>query len=247
MSEFNIKARFEELLDNSRKNSTYYFTDFLSPSEASEVYDISADKNFSVWGGADGCERVVIRFGNRDELGYEIPFPIKLLKLEPVNKKFADELTHRDFLGSLMNLGIERSVLGDIVVRENRAYVFVLEKMADYIRDNLTRVKHTVISCSIPDELPDDVKPVLKAYTLILSGVRLDGIIAKLYKLSRNDSQELFGENKVFVNGRATLSSRYEPKSDDVISVRGFGKFIYRGISGETRKGRITVTVEQYT
>ena len=246
MSETDLKKRFAELLEKSYKNDTFCFTDFLSPSDAACVYDVAGNRDFSLWGGAEGCERVVIRFGNAEELGYEIPFPIKLLKLEPVNKKFADELSHRDFLGSLMNLGIERDVLGDIVVRDDHAYIFVLEKMAGYIEENLTRVKHTVIKCIEATELPEDVKPVLEECTVILSGVRLDGIISKLYRLSRGDSQELFKENKVLVNGRLNLSASLEPKPDDVIAVRGKGKFIYRGISGETRKGRIAVKVEKY-
>ena len=246
MSEPELKGRLKELFENSYKNGTFYFTDFLSPSDAALAYEIAEPKDFSLWGGAEGCERVAIRFGNAEELGYEIPFPIRLLKAEPINRKFADKLNHRDFLGSLMNLGIERDVIGDIVVKETYAYIFVLDKMADYIKENLTRVKHTVMLCSEPGELPDDVKPTLEENTLILSGVRLDSAISKLYKLSRSDSQELFKENKVLVNGRLMLNTSLEPKPDDIISVRSKGKFVYRGVSGETRKGKVAVRVDKY-
>ena len=80
-----------------------------------------------LFGGAAGAERVMIRFGDEESLGYEQPFPIAIIKAEPVSPKFAEKLTHRDFLGAILNLGIERSTVGDIIVRESTAYFFVKE------------------------------------------------------------------------------------------------------------------------
>ena len=104
MDEQQLIKRFSELAEQSYQNSTFYFTDFLSPSDAALVYSVANEAEISLWGGAEGCEREMIRFGNAEDLGYEIPFPIQILRVEPLLKKFADELNHRDFLGAIMNL-----------------------------------------------------------------------------------------------------------------------------------------------
>ena len=75
----------------------------------------------------------MLRFGSEETLGYEEAFPISCVVIRPSAPKFAEELTHRDFLGALMNLGIERDVLGDIIVRGAVGYVFCEDAMADYL------------------------------------------------------------------------------------------------------------------
>ena len=97
----------------------------------------------------------MIRFGSPEELGYEEDFPIVTLKIAPKSEKFADKLTHRDFLGALMSLGIEREVLGDIVIRDNVGYLFAKEDIAEYIKDSLTEIKHTAVRINTADSLPE--------------------------------------------------------------------------------------------
>ena len=114
-----IKKRLSELADRSYSKGQFTFTQFLNMAELSVYYEIGKTLNYakpSVYGGYEGAERAVVRFGNPEELGYEEAFPIDLLEISPVAEKFADDLTHRDFLGALMNLGIERELLGDIIV-----------------------------------------------------------------------------------------------------------------------------------
>ena len=97
----------------------------------------------------------MIRFGSEDTTGYDLPFPITILQITPLMDKFSDELSHRDVLGSLMNLGIEREMTGDIIMKassrsgiRNTAYVFCVSSIADYISENLTRIKHTSVRVS---------------------------------------------------------------------------------------------------
>lgn len=78
-------------------------------------------------------------------------YPIKCLKAEPLAAKFSEDLTHRDFLGAVLNLGIERAVIGDILVQKHTAWIFCHEKIADYIIENLTRVRHTTMKLSMVD------------------------------------------------------------------------------------------------
>lgn len=246
IEEQQLQKRFSELAEQSYQNNAYYFTDFLSPGDAALVYPVVEDTEFSMWGGAPGCERVILRFGNPEDLGYEIPFPVRLLKAEPLIKKFADELTHRDFLGALMNLGIERDTIGDIVVKDKIGYIFVVERIADYIQENLIQVKHTHVKCQTLEKMPEEVQPELEPVELIVSSVRMDGIISKLFRLSRNQSLELFRKKMILVNGRVFENNSGSPKEGDVVAVRGYGKFVFREVQHSTRKGKQSVLVERY-
>lgn len=241
-----LQKRFLELAEQSYQNNTYYFTDFLSATDAALVYSVAEASDFSLWGGAEGCERVMIRFGNPEDFGYEIPFPIQILKIEPLIKKFADELTHRDFLGALMNLGIERDIIGDIVVKDRVGYIFVVERIADYIRENLGQVKRTHVKCQVLEEMPGEIKPQLEAVELIVASIRMDSIIAKLYHLSRNQALDLFRKKLVLVNGRIFENNSGNPKDGDVVAVRGYGKFIFRNVQYDTKKGKQAILVERY-
>ena len=156
------KNRFHDLADRSFSQGVFTFTGFLGLSEQDIFWKEEPNlkyAGYSLYGGCDGADRVVVRFGNSDELGYEVPFPIVCLHIKPLMQKFADELSHRDFLGALMNLGIDRSTVGDIKVGEKQAYLFCLDSIAEFICDNLEQIKHTHVKCSV----------VAKLYTIILS------------------------------------------------------------------------------
>ncbi len=244
-----LKKRFVELAKKSYNSDIFTFTDFLGLAEQSALSEVLSDIRgikYTAFGGASGAERVMIRFGDAESLGYELPFPISTLKIEPKSQKFADKLTHRDFLGSLMNLGIEREMLGDIVIIENVGYLFANEEIAPYIRDSLTRVKHTDVKISEVDELPDGELYRTEPKRIQASSERLDGVIAKVLSLSREDAQSLFAKHLVFVNGRCIESTSHIPRLGDVISVRGHGRMIYRGYESLSKKGKLNIIVDIY-
>lgn len=97
-----LKKRFLELAEKSYAQNIYTFTGFLSMAEQEALFE-AMQKNksytFSLSGGGEGCERQMARFGSPEELGYEEPFPVEILKISPLLEKFADNFTHRDFLG----------------------------------------------------------------------------------------------------------------------------------------------------
>jgi RNA-binding protein YlmH len=188
----------------------------------------------------------MIRFGDTESLGYELPFPIVTLKAAPVSEKFADRLTHRDLLGAIMNLGIERSVIGDIAIIDNVGYIFALESIAPYIVENLVRVRHTDMHTEIIDELPEGDLFRTESKTVQAVGERLDAIVAKVFNLSRDDAQSLFKKLLVFASGREIESTSYIPKENEVISVRGQGRFIYRGCASFSKKGKMNIKVDVY-
>ena len=244
-----FKKRLKELADQAYQNNCYTFTDFLSLQEQScflEEQKNLCNPSYTLWGGQEGCERQMLRFGDPGELGYEVPFPIVCIAIKPLLEKFAENLSHRDYLGALMNLGIERKLVGDILIHGKTAYVFVCEKIAGYIKENLGKIRHTNIVCTIPDTIPDYIKPKTEFRELIVASERLDGIVAKFCKITRSQADELFREKKVFLNSRLCENTAHRLAENDIITVRGYGKFYYRGIRHETKKEKLCIQIEQY-
>lgn len=244
-----LKKRLAELAKRSYQNNMYTFTGFLNVNEQAVFFEMERELAYAgctLWGGTENSERRILRFGSAENLGYEENFPIACVTVKPLMQKFADNLSHRDFLGSLMNLGIERSVLGDILVKDKGAYILCDENMAAYIAENLSRVKHTSMLCTVSQEMPPEIQPELQEMELIVSSDRADAVIAKAYQLSRSQSLELFRSKKIFVNGRQYENNSGILKPEDIVSVRGFGKFLYQGLVQETKKGRYKIHIQKY-
>lgn len=236
--------RFQELAEKAYARDICLFTNFLNLNELDLFY--KNENSFSyidtdTFGGAMYCERKIIRFGNLN-----LPYPVSCIHIRPVLKKFSDTLTHRDFLGALINLGIKRETLGDILVCENEAYVFCLNSMADFIIDNLDRIKHTVIKCRKTDQIPETILYNIKEKKLNSASLRLDAVISEVYDYSRSQSQQIIRDRKVFVNGRLCENNSYTVKPEDTVTVRGMGKFIFDSVINNTKKGRYNILVKMF-
>lgn len=244
-----LGKRLTELAEKSSRQSIYTFTGFLGPAELDVYYRMERELSYAhpmLFGGTEGAERLVVRFGSPAETGYEEAFPIVLLKMEPLQQKYADVLGHRDFLGALMNLGIERSTLGDIFLKDNCGYLFCLESIADFVAEELRKVKHTDIKCGLAEASEALEKQEKVRHSLTVSSERADAVIAALYHFSRTRSVELFRAKRVFINGKICENNSCILKRGDAVSVRGMGKFYYDGADRETRKGKLSVGVWIY-
>lgn len=244
-----LKNRLLELAERSYSHGIYTFTPFLGLSEQQVFYEVQRDvayAGFGMEGGSPLCERKMVRFGSPDLLGYEEDYPIRCLMIEPMTPKFAEHLSHRDFLGAIMNLGIERGIVGDIFVQDKEAVVFCQESIADYLTESLEQVRHTHVKCTAVEASMHLREPVREEMSLSVSSPRIDTVIAKVYGIARSRSLELFSAGRVFVNGRLTENSSYALKKGDAVTARGFGRFVYVGEQGETRKGKMRICVEVY-
>ncbi len=242
-----------ELAERSYSKGIYTFTGFLSLDEQSVLLGLTGELGYaspSLFGGTSFAERRCARFGSEEALGYDEPFPISVIEIKPSAGAFARELSHRDFLGSVLNLGIERSVVGDILINrdENTGYIFCIEQMASFIAENLIKVRNERVECTITDiySLPKGIEPRTELRTLSVASPRLDGIVAAVWHLSRSDAQELIRSGLVFVNHRELQSTSENLSEGDLVSVRGKGRFIYRGINYVSRKGRDNISVEMF-
>ena len=223
-------------------------TDFLNLSEQTIFQYVSGmlpPVRYVLSGGFESSERKVVCFlpSYEEEL---IDPPYDCVKIDPVNRKFAEELSHRDYLGAIMNLGIERSMLGDIVIKDGTAYVFVLKKMSRYLTESLTTIRHTSVTAAITEDAGDILKPEFEEIQGTVSSVRLDSIVALCGRLSRTKAAAYIESEKVFVNGQIVTNVSRSMKDGEIISVRGIGKFKFDSAGGQTKKGRTVVTLLKY-
>lgn len=247
-----LEARLTDLASRSYNNNVYTYTPFLSVSEQESYYKLANDLRFaspSMYGGSDECERKVVRFGSVEALGYEEDYPIVILLVKPLSEKFADDLTHRDFLGALMNLGIERDTIGDILVRKGVCAIFCLASVSETIIKELTRVRHTSVIANVTfRDAPEmsGFKPEFETIKVSTASLRADCVIAQVCNLSRSTAQELFKNMYVTLNGRVLEKCDAEFKEGDIFTVRGHGKFIFDREDGTSKKGRSWIIVRKY-
>ncbi len=244
-----LQKRFIELSGKAFNKNIYTHTGFLSMMEI-ELFQQCRSKlspvPYRLYGGYEDSERCVLRFGSAETTCYEEDFPVQCIRIMPVSAKFSDDLTHRDFLGAILHLGLERSVIGDILVREKEAFVFCLSSMTQFLMDNLFRIRHTTIKCELvsSDELSANIR--YEDITVSVASERADIILSKLYHISRAEANELFCTKKVFINARQTESNSTLLKAEDIVSVRGYGKFLYSGVQYTNKKGNYVAAIKIY-
>lgn len=246
MNEEMLKKRLVELSARADARGRWMYTEFLTLAEQDILSRLRLSAPYLLLGGTDVAERRVAAFGSVELCGYEPEAPICCLELAPTAQKFSDDLSHRDFLGSLMALGVRREVLGDIIIYENKGYVFCLDSISDYISEQLTQVRRTTVSVHPAEDLPPALTTLPEISVLVVASERLDALVSAVYKLSRSESSRLFDQERVFVNSRVAKSSSAMPASGDIVSVRGQGRFKYDGISTQTRKGKLRVELRIY-
>ena len=238
------RNRFSELAERAYARGMYPFTDLLSTTEQQYFYGAKRELSYAgvwIWGGYEGAERQMIRFGSGD---YEEAFPIVCLKISPSSTKFSEELTHRDYLGALLNLGIERSTLGDIVPFSGGTYLYCAERISPFIEEQLTRVRRTEVKC-FRAETAEFERKERESETCFLSSLRADCAVAAAFRLSRGEAEKYFEAERVFINGRLCPRSSKELNEGDRVTVRGKGRFFLAEISGESRKGRLRCRIER--
>ena len=244
-----LKRKVLDTANQAFHHNIYTYTNFLSISELAVVTSFKKELSFiryDIYGGNSVCERQLIRFGSPEDYGYDAGYPITTLKISPLSVKFAEKLEHRDYLGALLNLGVDRSVIGDIVVQEKAAWFFCQNKMTEFFLENLCRVRHTNILITKVEDSDEFPRPVLESVSGTCASVRLDSLISLAFKTSRSSMVSYIEGGQVFVNGKLITSNGYEPKDGDIISVRGKGRFIFDGVSHQTKKGRCSVRIMRY-
>ncbi len=243
-----------KLLDKSelsRRTNKPVHSDFLDPRQqklAEGLMKSAGITSISFYGGYEEAERSVALFIPEmlqdDELEEYKKGIMKVIEITPPSR---NSLTHRDYLGALMGLGIRRDVTGDIVISDEKCSIIVLNDIADYIAGNLTRVGNIGVSLKISDIiescLPSNKGTELKA---VVSALRLDCICASAFGLSRSKAAEYIKSGKVQLEWEITQSTDKTVKEGDTLSLRGRGRAVLDKVGGRTKKDRINIIIRKY-
>lgn len=248
-----IKKRFLDLKRIADNRTIPAFSDFLNSNELNLLYDMQTEiprGMVRTFGGYEYAERQMAMFLPDaffvESLIEASSYPIEVLEIKPLSKKFAEDLNHRDILGSLMNLGIERSLIGDILVSENQTYVFCHKRIAEYICDNLFRIRHTQVHVFQSELSNFKYEPRFEEIHGSVASIRLDSVLAAAFKKSRSIANAAITAGSVYVNSRLNQNPSYNVKEGDVISFRGNGKFIFESSGGQSKKGKTYITIKKF-
>lgn len=225
------------------KDLTTFSSIFVTPNIWKTLESRFSSKIFKVesCGGFLESERRLLAFNNK----YNEEFPLKVLKIK-ANAKFRN-VEHKDFLGSIMALGIERNKIGDLIKRDDEAYLAVHEDIKDYIILNLEKIASCpcrVFEVGIDEEFP---KISFDEEVILVSSLRLDNIVCKIANISRGKAQEYIKLGKVLLDYSKVTDKSVEVKKDDRITMRGYGKFILGDVVGNSKSGKFKIIIKKYT
>lgn len=207
------------------------------------------------YGGYEEAERRLLCFlPDTDYLQPDIDdYPLCCIRIAPINKKFGEMLSHRDYLGTIMGLGLERDQVGDILVRQEGAegnacivgYVFCKQKIAELLTE-ITRIRHTTVEAQNikPEQLHWEQQ--YKNISGSVSSLRLDAILSVAIRTSRTQGLQLIRDGNVYINGISCTENAKTLQNGDIFSVRGHGKYRFQYLGGTSKKGRYPITVQQY-
>ena len=173
----------------------------------------------------------------------EPDFKLDLLKLE-YNKKYLT-LNHRKVLACLMELGIKREVIGDILFDGDTCFIMVSNEMTDYLIQSLKLISHVPVELKKYD---GEVSNIInfEEHKCFVSSMRLDAIISGIYNIARSASQELIKGECVKVNQVLIKNNSHETNPGDIISVRGKGRFKIVEVLGHSRGDKIVLKLAKY-
>ena len=236
-------------IEISKSKKKIEFTDFLNLAEQ-DLVDKFLKKvkfeNYYFFGGAGEAERKIL-----------IIYPEKLTE-EMARKNHSKMISvikitlpialdegydHRRYLGAIMKLGIEREKIGDISVKSKGAEIVIKNEVQKFLMQNLGSL--TIFS-SAEIEAKKKIETQKVEITEIVASLRLDNIVASLARTSRSKAIDILEQERVFLNFKNETKSSKQVKVGDVITIRGKGRFVFKEISGNTKKGRYVIKIDKF-
>lgn len=237
-----LLKHFNDLSERAYYQNRPCFTDFLDMNEQSILLSyLKGPIKPVLYGGYDFAERKIAVF-SEDSVAY----PVCWLDIQPMYPKYAEELSHRDYLGSILGLGLERTCIGDLLVDASGAKILCLNRVKDFIRSELSQVRHTSVKVEeiiVPESI---IKPKIEIVHGTVSSLRLDAVISLAFHLSRSQSCSLIESGQVYINSRLNTSNGTVLKDGDRISVRHKGKFIFVDNQNKSKKNKCMIEIHKY-
>ena len=230
------------------------YTDFLDMYQISLVENFLKKikfENYKLYGGYEDAERkVLIIYPEKyDETMLEKNYS-KILKSVRVTlpEEEKGKYSHRNYLGGIVKLGLKREKVGDILVSDTGSDIIVMEDFSEILKKelpSLTRFENSKIEII---ELKDLRKKEIKIedIKIIVPSLRLDNIVSDLARTSRSKAKQIIEQERVFINGQNETKLSKQIKLNDIITIRGKGRFVIKEFEGTTRSGRQVIVIEKY-
>lgn len=252
------KLLISKMLDKielSKSKNKIEYTDFLDMYQKHLLEKILKQEkveNYIISGGAEDTERNIIVFYPEKlktvaGINYKKILPIVCIRIN-LPKEMYGKYSHRDYLGGLMKLGIKREKVGDIFVFEDGADILILDEISKFLLNNissLTRFSKSDIEIVNIDDVREK-KIEKEELRIIVPSMRLDAIISELLRTSRGKAEEIINGQRVFVNFENIDKLTKQIRENDLITVRGKGRFDITKIEGTTRSDRIKLIVNKF-
>lgn len=236
-------ARLQELCLRSSKLQAPVCTRYLTPPEAELARRIAREQRMecTLSGGYPSAERVIACF---HPAGEEPAFPIRCLHITWDGRYHQAE--HRSLLGSVLGLGIDRSMVGDICLTQDGAYLLATEEMAEFIAQNLAQAGRTPVQAKVLESMPDIAPPEGKIFRDTVASLRLDAVLAAGLNQSRSEAAALVLSGQVQLNYKVEIRTDAQLHEGDLLSIRGFGRLHIKAVGAPNRKGRTPVQFESH-
>lgn len=237
---YDVSARLKDLQNQSERRYMHTESGFLNEEELAEAsvhFPESALIRYD--GGYPGARKKKVIF-LRDE---EDDFSDIVCISAKADQRFRT-IGHRDILGAIMHLQVDRHSFGDLWIDNDRIYLYTSQAMGEFLCDHLIRIANLTVSFEIIPEHPAQVFRT-REFEAVVSSPRLDSLVAALANVSRTEAQRMIHQEKVQVNHRTLVNTAELCDNDSTISIRGSGRFTFRGVIRHTRKDRVVVGFSQ--
>lgn len=237
-----LPARTADLINLCSKTNSPKFLGFLTNDElAVAIKQFKINNKYSIFGGYEAAERAMICA--MPDWCDEVHFPITAITF---TYRSCDKLTHRDFLGALMALGIARETIGDILVDSGRAVVFVVDEVSKYIIAEVKKIGNVGVTLTegFCEPLPQIGKK--QSFSVTIASPRLDCIVAALCNTSRKQACEKIADGYVSVNSIGVTKATICIRPNDKVTIRQKGKFQIVSCDEHSKKGRIILKYDKY-
>lgn len=223
------------------------YSDFLTAEQQALV--LAQQKKWNVMiefeGGYKEAERKIASFCPLFLQDEEKCYPMTALKIRQKGAQFAKkELSHRDYLGSVLGCGIDRMKTGDILISDDHAVIFVEESIALFLKTALTQVSSAAVITEDFEGNPEELVPAGKQEVISVASTRLDAMVAHGFHLGRNEAALLIRNGRVQINHIETMKIDAVLNEGDLITVRGKGRMKFLEIRGNSKSGRMMILAE---
>ena len=239
-----LEARLADCVRLGEKRPAFLgFLDLSERAEAEAYLRHIRAENWMFFGGWPDAERVMLG-AFPDYLAPDAShFPLLGLT---VSFRKQDTLSHRDFLGSFLAQGVVRASLGDILVEEGRAVLFVKTELAPHFLSQIEKIGRVGVRIREGFDEPLPAAHAFQPVSGVVASERLDCLVALLAGAGRERAAQMISGGFVSINHRETLSAAARVHDGDVISIRRCGRFIIDALGPKTKKGRLSIRCRKY-